>query len=184
MRRHLWSAIPAAVIILVIIGMGIRVVMANFQSDVHLNQASVYSSNKRYGWALHHLDRAIALRPNSVEAYYTRGYVFFQKSNVSSALSDYTTVNQLAPNYVNLDFNLATCYFKQKDWYSTILAAERSHQLFPDYASPLLMLANCYYYIRKPGKAIEYCNALLEINPTHSRALKLKAHLKSILNRK
>ena len=128
------------------------------------------------------LNKAIALRPNSVEAFYQRGFVHFQKNAVDSALADYNQVYRLAPNYVNVAFNMASCYYRKRDWVNAIRMAELSHLSFPDYEPPLLMLANCYYYIRQPRKALFYCNRLIEKPGRQPKAERLKARLEKILN--
>lgn len=181
---RLWVVVPAAVIIPVIFGVGIKKVVSNYQSEILLARASDSLSKRRYNHALIQLNRSIALRPNSVEAYYIRGYLFYQTNRMNSAISDYNTVHRMAPGYVNLDYNLACSYFKKKDWYNTIRAAERSHRLLPDYAAPLMILANSYYAIGDPERALSYCNLRLNLNPAHPQALKLKAHLLRVLKRK
>ena len=177
-----WAAVPIAIVILFMFGSGIRTVVLNFRSDVQLKKAYTYISKNRYDTARQHLNKAISLRPNSIEAYYHRGFVSFQKGDIDNALSDYKKVHGIAPNYVNVAFNLACCYYRKKDCSNTIRMAEHTRRLFPDYDAPLIMLANCYYTLRQPKKALYYCNLLLEKNPKHPNALRLRKYLKSILN--
>ncbi len=182
--RRYWLAVPISLGVIAIFAMGMRTVIRSYQSDILLKQAAIFSSKGRNDPALRYLNRALALRPNSVEAYYQRGYVLFQRGLIDQALSDYKQVDTLAPNYVNISFNLASCYYRKRDWANAIRMAKRSHRLFPEYDAPLLMLANCYYYIRQPRTALEYCNRVIELDryPTNRKARGLKKRLEKILN--
>jgi len=180
-KRLFWLSIPLALCILTLFGMGIEQTVKSYRSDAYLKRAAVYSSKGRHDPALWYLNRALSLRPNSVEAYYQRGFVNFQKNAIDSALGDYKKVHTLAPNYVNVAFNTASCYYRKRDWINAIGMAELSHRSFPDYEPPLLMLANCYYYIRQPRKALYYCNRLIEKPGRQPKAERLKKRLEKIL---
>jgi len=182
--RRYWLIVPMSLGVIFMFATGMRAVIRSYQSDILLKRATIYSSKGRHDPALWYLNRAVALRPNSVEAYYQRGYVFFQKGFTDRALGDYKSVNKLAPNYVNTAFNTASCYYRKRDWANAIRMAKQSHRLFPDYDAPLLMLANCYYYIRQPQKALDYCNLLLKLDkyPSNRKAGNLKNRLLKILN--
>ena len=181
LRTNQWMRIPAGICILLLFGMGIARTVKSYRSDVYLKRAALYSSKGRHDPALWNLNKAVALRPNSVEAFYQRGYVHFQKNLIDRALADYKIVFTLAPNYVNTAFNTASCYYRKRDWINAIRMAELSHRSFPDYEPPLLMLANCYYYIRQPRKALYYCNLLIEKPGSQAKAHRLKKRLEKIL---
>ena len=182
-RRH-WLIVPMSLGVIFMFATGMRTVTRSYQSDIFLKRATIYSSKGRYDPALWYLNRAVALRPNSVESYYQRGYIFFQKGSIERAIGDYKSVNALAPNYVNTAFNTASCYYRKRDWANAIRMAKQSHRLFPAYDAPLLMLANCYYYIRQPHRALEYCDRLLRLDqyPSNRKAGNLKNRLLKILN--
>ncbi len=181
--RRSWLCIALALCTMLLFGRGIERVVKSYRSDAYLKRAAAYSSKGRFNPALWYLNKAIADRPNSVEAFYQRGFVLFQKNALDSALRDYEKVQMLAPNYVNVAFNMASCYYRNRDWINAIRMAELSHRLFPDYEPPLLMLANCYYYIRQPRKALYYCNLLIEKPGRQPKAERLKKRLVKILNR-
>ena len=178
------TVIIAAVLLVMFFGIA-KTTVAYYVSDVHLKTAYDAASAKQFLKARRALNRAIALRPRSVEAYYQRGYVRFMRGEHDKALDDYRKVQEFMPHYLNTEFNMASCYYAQRDWPNAIRMAHESNTIFPGYFGPLRMLAFCYYYTMQPEKALDYCNKLLAIDRYEPKGEELKETLENILaNRK
>ena len=66
--RRYWLAVPISLGLIVLAATGMRAVIRSYQSDILLKRAAIYSSRGRNDSALRYLNRALALRPDSVEA--------------------------------------------------------------------------------------------------------------------
>ena len=161
-------------------GLAEKKVWDNYISDIQIKQSFGLSAKNHLDTAITHLNRSILLNDKNVDAYYQRGFIFFNKDLIRRALDDYQRVQKLAPNYVNVNFNMASCYYRMRNYEDAIRMAGISLRLYPDYEPPIMMLANCYYYIQKPKIALEYCKLLLRKNPKHLQAIKLYHHLERI----
>lgn len=184
LKTHRKLSILAVLCVCFIFAVSINRVWKNYLSDVYLKTALDLSMNNKFQQASKLTDRAVTLRPESIEAHYQKGFVFFSQNRIDQALDAYQTVHRMMPNYINVAFNTASCHYRKRDWINAIRMADLSHRCYPEYEPPVLMLANCYYYLRQPRKAISYCNILLEKRPNHPKALKLKKRLEDILGHK
>jgi len=81
LKDHQKLIVLVIVAIGVIFSISIKTVINNFQSDIFLKKALTYASRGRLDNSLKYYDKAIRLRPESVDPYYQRGYVNFKGSS-------------------------------------------------------------------------------------------------------
>ena len=190
LKAHRKLSVLVMAAIGIIAAVSVKTAISNYQSDIFLKKAFTYASRERYDNSLKYYDKAIRLRPESVDAYYQRGYVYSQKGFYNRALEDYQAVQTLAPNYSNIYYKMASCYYLKKEWMDAIRMAKISHTHFPDYTPPIMILAQSYYYIGRPRKSLYYCNIFIAKNPEDTiakhllkQAQDLKKHLEQILKK-
>jgi len=152
-------------------------VYANYVSDLFFQQG-----HRLYRTSTGHFyyNRALALNPRSVEAWYQRGFLLFHEKRYKDALWVYLKADSLAPGYENIAFNLASCYYRLRDWKNAMKQADRSVRMFPDYLPALRMSAFCKYYLGDAYSAQKKCRQILEKWPFDEKMLKLQQNLERI----
>ena len=65
--------------------------------------------------------KAIAVKPDYVKAYISRGSLYFRKENYSSALRDYDKAVELKPDFVQAWYLKALAEFSKKDYKAAIV---------------------------------------------------------------
>lgn len=181
LRRYNKTIYVAVACVILLFGIAIKTVVTSYVSDTYIKKAVMLTKQNKYDAALYYLSRAVYFRPKTAEAYYQRGFIYFAKNMIDNSIQEYTRVHDMAPNYINVNFNLASCYYRKRDWPNVIRWAANSQLLYPDYIPAVMMLANTYYYIRQPQRALYYCNLILEKEPGHRKAQRLKKRLGEVL---
>ncbi len=88
--------------------------ISSFQTAIEQNpkyyeailQLGILFSTKKDNIALQYFNTAINLHPNSVEAYYDRGYFMQDMGEIDKAIADYNIILQIDPKYKYAHYNL------------------------------------------------------------------------------
>ncbi len=89
----------------------------------------------RYSQAILSFDRAIALKPDLIDAYLERGRAFVGDSQTERAIQDFTRVIELRPNDPQPLIDRGTAYIEKKDYQSAIADADRALAIDPKAAA-------------------------------------------------
>lgn len=107
-------------------------------------------------------DRAIALAPAAVAAWYGRALAFEAEGALESARDSYMRVTQLAPTVAAGFSGLASILAQQGTVAEAKKHAEQARSLGPGEAATLLASARCEIADRRPQEAVAYLQALLQ----------------------
>ena len=117
-----------------------------------------------YDLAIADYSEAIHLKPDFVEAYINRGYVYGQKRDYDRAIADYNEAVRLQPNGWLAYINRANSYEHKGDWdraiadYTEAMRAKPNNVKYPEANISLArLLAVCPdAHFRNGSKAVEY----------------------------
>lgn len=160
-KNKIVSVVCAAALVLAVAGT-MKKMLANHVSDNYLKTAYDYYRDKKFDRALAYLDKAVGLRPKSVEAYYQRGGVNFGLNRIDRAAEDYMAVVKLTPGYVNVYYNLALCHYRMRNYEKAVWAAGETFETFPDYHPNLMILMYSTFRLNRFRESLRFCDAYLE----------------------
>jgi tetratricopeptide (TPR) repeat protein len=120
----------------------------------------------RYNQAALSFDRAIALKPDFVEAYMMRGKAAAEQSEPEKALGDFSKVIELRPADPDAWLERALCYFALNNFQAAIADSSQAITLNPKLAGAYAQRGSAY---RKSGdfkKALEDFSHAVELEPS------------------
>lgn len=120
----------------------------------------------RYNQATLSLDRAIALKPDFVEAYMLRGKASAEQAEPDKALGDFTKVIELRPSDPAGWVERASCYFQLNNFPAAIADSSQAIALSPKQANSYILRGSAYRKNGEPKKALEDFNRAVELEPT------------------
>lgn len=153
----------------------------------HIQKAKEYQRDKQFDLAITEFTNAIQLEPKNVEAYYWRGFCFYQMKDYENALNDFNTTIQYKNDHAKAYYWRGLSYMgvEEEQKASTSSGALRA---IADFNQAIKLNPNdmfCYY--RKAEvlyKINEFENAqqdlekAIQINPNYVSALLLMAKIK------
>ena len=115
--------------------------------------------------ALRSFSDAVALKPDSAPAHYSRGTMFEHIEQYGAALRDFQEAVRLDPRYVFAHTQLGAClaHFRRDD--EALAEYQRALALNPDAVLALFGRANIYYRRKQYAAALRDYDRVLEINP-------------------
>ena len=95
-----------------------------------------------YSGAIELYSQAIALKPDSAEAYNNRGLAHYRLTEIDEALANYNMALQLRPDYVNALTNRAIALFDHGEFDAVIADTTRAIELDPNDDSAFMFRGN------------------------------------------
>ncbi|HMD72090.1 MAG TPA: tetratricopeptide repeat protein [Bryobacteraceae bacterium] len=130
------------------------------------NRGIVYSNKADYDQAIRDFDKALSLRPGTVEALNGRGLAYEQKGNFDRAIEDYSLAIRLRPDFADAFNNRALVYAEHKrDHVCAIQDFDRALQLRPGYAEALTNRAHSLHAIGEYDRAIRDYGEAIKLEP-------------------
>lgn len=140
-----------------------------------------YETNMRAGW-LHYeaglyiesqgyYKRAIALKPNSLEARLGYIYPLAALGNMNLVSDQYLKIISIDPNNTTANYRLGLMAYEKKDYKKAFDYFKRVVDLYPMDSDSLIMLAWSNYQLGKMKEAKEQFNQMLLLYPGNQSAL-------------
>lgn len=118
--------------------------------------------------ARENIGKALALKNNYTDAYYTLAQLEAASNNVSGAIRSVEAAAIVDPNNTGLYFQLGLLKYNQKDFAGAASAFERAVVLVPDYANAKYFLGLSYYQTGKKAEALRQFQDLSASNPDNN----------------
>jgi serine/threonine-protein kinase len=130
---------------------------------------------KDYVNALHSFGDAVALKPDSAQAHYSRGFVFEHFQQYDAAIRDFAEAIRLEPTLVAAYSQMGACLEQQHRDPEALVEFQRALELNPTAQLALFGRGNVYLRRRQFAAAIADYSKLLEINPRYAPAYQNRA---------
>jgi len=130
---------------------------------------------KDYVNALHSFGDAIALKPDSAQARYSRGFVFAHFQQYDAAMRDFADAIRLEPTLVVAHSQMGVCLEQQHRDPEALVEFQRALELNPNAPLALFGRGNVYLHRRQFAAAIADYSKLLQINPRYAAAYQNRA---------
>jgi tetratricopeptide (TPR) repeat protein len=138
--------------------------------DAYIQLGNMYAQQNNPA-AIQYYNRALELRPNSVEVYYDRGLFFQNNRDLDKAAADYNALLKIDPKYANAYYNLGYIemayrnnYQKAIDYFSDALTRDQY------YVEAYYNRGYCYEKLGDKTKARENYKIALDHSPTFQLA--------------
>ncbi len=115
-------------------------------------------------------DRNLPPRLESAEAYFNRGYAFYNQGELTLAIRDYDQVILLNPNYINAYIDRGVANDDINNWDQAIQDYDRAIQLDPDNEIAYTNRGNTYTSKGEFEQAIMDYDMAIQLNPNYAQA--------------
>lgn len=130
--------------------------------ETHMYDGRFFSGQGQYDRAIEEFTKAIAIDPDSAEAYYSRGLAYIMIEDYASAVKDYDKAIELDPSAVAYN-NRCWSYYKMGEYEQALPDCERSLQLNPDDVHALDSRARVYQALGRTEDAIQDFDRIIEL---------------------
>jgi len=130
---------------------------------------------KDYVNALHSFGDAVALKPDSAQAHYSRGFVFEHFQQYDAAIRDFAEAIRLEPTLVQAYSQMGACLEQQHRDPEALVEFQRALELNPNAPLALFGRGNVYLRRRQFAAAIADYSKLLQLNPRYAPAYQNRA---------
>jgi Flp pilus assembly protein TadD len=144
-----------------------------FQQALQHGQQQVKA--KDYVNALHSFGDAVALKPESAQAHYSRGFVFEHFQQYDAAIRDFQEAIRLEPTLVMAYSQMGACLEQQHRDPEALVEFQRALELNPTAQLALFGRGNVYLRRRQFAAAAADYSKLLQINPRYAPAYQNRA---------
>jgi tetratricopeptide (TPR) repeat protein len=114
--------------------------------------------------ARQNINKALALKSNFTDAYYTLAQVEVAANKIPEAIKSVEAATVIDPTNSGLYFQLGLLKYNQKDFAGAAAALEKAVTIVPDYANAKYFLGISYYQIGKKDNAIAQFESLAKTN--------------------
>jgi O-antigen ligase/Tfp pilus assembly protein PilF len=148
----------------------------DFRSDILLRRALLLAPKPLMrARALEELRRAVALKPDKVEAHYEMAYLYTLDQQLDSALFHYEQVEKTDPHFQNIHYNVGMIYYRKGNYQKAIEELLFALQMYSEFEPAMLHIAESYYYTWQFEECVKRCDRLLVFHPDNEKARILKA---------
>src|SRR6266568_2522237 len=119
----------------------------------------------RHTEAIDHLRRALAERPDHIEAHFTLGNALYSISQDGEAIQCYLKVLELSPLHPETHNNLANVYQRIGQFDLAVSHYKKAIEIRPDYADAYGNLGNAYLVLNRLEESIEQNQRALKLMP-------------------
>ena len=150
-----------------------------YQQAMQRGQQQV--KGKDFAGALHSFGDAIALRPESAQAHYSRAAVFHHFEQMDAAMRDYADAIRLDPKMVAAYVGLGGCLVHEHRDQDALVQFQRALEVNPAAPMALFGRANIYARRKQFGAALADYDKVLQINPRYAPAYQNRAHAREAI---
>ena len=148
--------------------------------QAYLGLASIHMIRHRVEEALSVYQQAIDLYPSCEEAHMLAGVALAQLGNLAQAESQLKRAIELRPTYGAAHYNLANYYFNQNQLSLAEASARDALRIEARNVETRQLLGTILANLGKKGEAAEVLRPILEQNPNHPSAARIRAFLESL----
>ena len=157
-----------AVVFVAALGATVKVrVVDAWRSEVCYRKGQNLAQRAQWSAALGQTDRAIALDPSNLRAYYQQAYCYYEQKMYGEAIRSYLHLEQLAPHFCQLQYNLAIVYSLMGRWEEAaerFIRAEKSG-IAPEGFSSAGLIAKLRAAGADQEKYLAVLQKVIELNP-------------------
>ena len=141
----------------------------------HFAMALAHLWSRDFDRAIEEIERAIALAPNSAEAFGTRGLILDYASQPAEAIKSLEKSMRLDPRHPSIWFHfLAHAHFILRNYEKAVELLKRRIRINPETDVSRALLASSYGHLNRNAEARNEWAKLFEINPNYSIEQKAK----------
>ncbi len=118
--------------------------------------------------------RALALKPDMVEAHANLGAALAAAGQLSAAIEEDTSALDAAPQNETVRMNLAMAYYRTGDWNQARIEFEKLHAAHPADVNTAILLG---YTCNKLGRGADTVLLLAPLEPGHEDDFQIRIHL-------
>jgi tetratricopeptide (TPR) repeat protein len=138
--------------------------------DAYARAGAILAVMGRYGEALEHLDRALAINPRLPEALNNRGAVLRSLDRREEALASFESALAVVPDYADARYNLAGTLMKLERFIEAIPHYEELLALRPNSAEVHDAYAKLLGHTGRSAEALAMFTRAIELNPAYPDA--------------
>jgi tetratricopeptide (TPR) repeat protein len=131
----------------------------------YTNRGNTYDDLKDYAKAITDYTKAIAINPESLEAYFNRGIIYAALKDYAKAIADYTKAIAINPEDSGVYNNRGSAYDDLKDYAKAIADYTKAIAINPEYAKAYFNRGITYAALKDYAKAITDYTKAIAINP-------------------
>jgi tetratricopeptide (TPR) repeat protein len=161
-----WTIAVAAVVILTAAGYIYKRTVDPLHARESFDAGTRLFKSENYSQATLSLDRAIALKPDFVEAYLLRGKASAEQSDLDKAMSDFSKVIELRPSDPQGWLERGSCYFELNNFQAAVADSSQAIALNPKLAKAYAQRGSAYRKLGDLRKALEDFNHAVELDPS------------------
>jgi tetratricopeptide (TPR) repeat protein len=144
----------------------------------HLQQAKEYQKNKQFELAINEFTKAIQVENNNLEAYYWRGFCFYQISEMRKAVEDFNISINLKPDYGKAYYWRALAYLKMGEKDQALSNLNQAIILNPNDVICYYRRAEIFNFNEDLDNAQQDLEKVIQLNPNYIAALFLFGKIK------
>ncbi len=168
-RRRTRIGLTAAVVFLAILA-GAGYLYKRYTDPMHARESFDAGTRlfkiARYNQATLSFDRAIALKPDMVDAYLMRGRAYVQQSDPEKALRDFSKVIELRPGDSAGWIARGDAYFDLNNFQAAIADATQAIAVNPKEPEAYALRGSAFRKSGDPKKAVEDFNRAIALDPS------------------
>ncbi|MDR3268472.1 MAG: tetratricopeptide repeat protein [Tannerella sp.] len=130
----------------------------------------VHYLQDNYAQAIAAYQKAIELKPDDAEAYYSMGNAYCKQGNYAQAIAVCQKAIELKPDYADAYGSMGTAYYYQGNYAQAIASYQKAIELKPDFAVAYYSMGTAYYYQGNYAQAIAACQKAIELKPDYAEA--------------
>jgi len=129
--------------------------------------------------ARENINRAIELKNNYTDAYFTLAQLEASSNNIPAAIKSMNSLVLMDPQNASLYFQLGLLNYNNKDYSSAASALEKAIEVVPDYANAKYFLGLSYDILGRRADAILKFEEIQETNPNNAEIALILSNLKA-----
>jgi len=129
--------------------------------------------------ARENINKAIELKNNYTDAYFTLAQFEVASNNIGGAIQSLEAVILLNPQNASLYFQLGLLKYNVSDYRGAILALEKSIEIVPDYANARYFLGLSYSKLGRKADAIAQFEEIQKSNPDNAEVSLILSNLQA-----
>lgn len=149
-------------------------------SKEYYNTAVGRIKEGNYNEALIYINKALQLKTDYKEAYFARGYIYYQTNKINEAISDFSQAIKIDSKLPDAYYHRALCYYQLNDYKNALNDFNKTIELVPDFIDAYNKRANIYFLLDNYELAIKDYDKSLSLLKTdfYSYFLKLATLIK------
>ena len=141
----------------------------------------LYSMGKKE-YAIEIYNKAIAINPNYIEAYFHKGICLSNLNFKEEAINMYNKVIELNPNFVDAYFQRGYCYYNLKKYQKAMIEMNKVLELDPNYYQAYYEKGFCFQKMKRYEEAIIEISKSIQQNANFEKAYFQRGYCLELIN--